>query len=240
MDIEIVRTVENNFSRTETVLLKSEIGSRCGRIIIERRNRLGMLVCRCECGETISLSPKKFATGKFHECTSCDKWRKKTPAHKFLGTAIYKNLIQRSKSARDRCNNQNNSSYSRYGERGIQYNFNSAEDYAMCVGVHAITYGLDMDVDRIDNDGHYEPSNIRLATRQDNIRNRSNTIKLNGTPLMAIIEEIGFNPDRDVYLRAKDLIRYNKHRLDDQQLLGDLEAHLIKSGFEKQQECTFT
>lgn len=33
-----------------------------------------------------------------------------------------------------------------------------------------------VELDRIDNNGHYEPGNLRLATRGEQVRNRRNTV----------------------------------------------------------------
>jgi len=61
----------------------------------------------------------------------------------------------------------------RYKERGIELRMTREE---------FIQWGLaqekdfrTLDVDRIDNDGHYELGNIRLATRSENLKNRSST-----------------------------------------------------------------
>lgn len=73
---------------------------------------------------------------------------------------------------RERCSNKNHDHYSRYGGRGIKvcdrwsnfYNF--YEDMGQKpTPKHSL--------DRIDNNGNYEPSNCRWATQKEQLRNSS-------------------------------------------------------------------
>lgn len=71
---------------------------------------------------------------------------------------------------RQRCNNPNNSHYADYGGRGIK----------LCKRWHKFSNFLKdmgerpegMSVDRINNDGNYEPSNCQWATRIQQARNK--------------------------------------------------------------------
>ena len=75
--------------------------------------------------------------------------------------------------ARARCNNPNNEAYHNYGGRGIQFKFFSPTDATKWVldniGARPDT---GYSIDRIDNDRHYEPGNLRWATRIEQARNK--------------------------------------------------------------------
>ena len=72
-----------------------------------------------------------------------------------------------------RCNNPNNDAYHHYGGRGIQFKFSSPTDATKWV---LDNIGMRPDasysIDRIDNDRHYEPGNLRWATRSEQARNK--------------------------------------------------------------------
>jgi hypothetical protein len=74
---------------------------------------------------------------------------------------------------RQRCSNPKAAGYADYGGRGItvcpewQASFVSFRDWANANGLRD-----DLEIDRIDTDGNYEPSNCRWVTRQQNCMNR--------------------------------------------------------------------
>lgn len=80
---------------------------------------------------------------------------------------------------RSRCNNPARDKYKDYGGRGIkvcdEWN-NSAE--AFCKWALNNGYKEGLQIDRIDNNGNYEPSNCRFVTPKQNSRNRRNTVTL--------------------------------------------------------------
>jgi hypothetical protein len=76
-----------------------------------------------------------------------------------------------------RCSSSKNPKYHRYGGRGIKLLFRDRlhfVQYVMKELPHESYVGIE--IDRKDNNGHYEPGNIRLATRGQNGRNKENTI----------------------------------------------------------------
>lgn len=83
-----------------------------------------------------------------------------------------------------RCNSPNDISYKNYGGRGIQNKFKSLDAFREYVinelGITSIDQIQGLQIDRINNDGHYEPGNIRFVTPKVNSNNRRDS-KITGT-----------------------------------------------------------
>lgn len=102
--------------------------------------------------------------------------------HGGKGTRIYRIWMK----MRRRCSDPSEDNYLRYGGRGITVcdewrdSFAAFRDWAIANG-----YADDLTIDRIDNDGNYEPSNCRWATRktQQNNTRRNHYITANGLTL---------------------------------------------------------
>jgi hypothetical protein len=73
-----------------------------------------------------------------------------------------------------RCENTSNKSYKNYGGRGIQFLFESTSDAAIWIEDN-LGACRELEIDRIDNDGHYEPGNLRWSTHSENNNNKRNT-----------------------------------------------------------------
>lgn len=77
-------------------------------------------------------------------------------------------------SMRERCNNPKAHNYHLYGGRGIRVceRWNSFENFIADMGLRPTdTHSIE----RVDNDGNYEPSNCKWATKLEQSRNRRNT-----------------------------------------------------------------
>lgn len=210
MDTEVVYRISNTLNKPETKAVLTEAGMRHGRLTVSGRNALGNVVLRCDCGETIRLSSNQVMSGKHYQCESCDRWDRKSPGHRLVGTSAYRSLVSRYHGAKDRCSNQDNVAYKSYGGRDIRCEFDGAEEYVHYLAPAVLTYGIGGQVDRIDNDGNYAIGNLRIVSAKDNGRNRRTTILIDGVPLGEICESAGFNPmdDLKMYARISERVRY--------------------------------
>jgi hypothetical protein len=115
--------------------------------------------------------------------------------HNGKGTRLYRIW----KVMKTRCYNKNFYKYPRYGGRGIivceewKTNFVAFRDWALRNG-----YADNLTIDRIDNNGNYEPLNCRWATNKVQSNNRSSCrlITYNGEThnITEWGEKLGINP----------------------------------------------
>jgi hypothetical protein len=68
-----------------------------------------------------------------------------------------------------RCYSHKDASWKNYGGRGITVEFASFEEFFAEVGPKP---SPSHSIDRIDNDGHYEPGNVKWSTRSEQMRNK--------------------------------------------------------------------
>jgi hypothetical protein len=76
-------------------------------------------------------------------------------------------------NAKQRCTNPHFHQWEDYGGRGIKFLFESFEQFFADLGVKPD--GLTLD--RINNDGHYEPGNVRWATYHEQATNKRTSRK---------------------------------------------------------------
>jgi hypothetical protein len=159
-------------------------GQHFGRLTVLERapHKSGGHVCwrvRCECGEERIVQGDSLRSGHTRSCGCLSaelaaarlranpRWHPTTHGHSH--TPEYSALA----SARYRCMNPSDSRFADYGGRGIEYRFPDDLGEATALLIDAIGPRPEgMTLDRRDNDGHYEPGNLRWATRSEQQRNQ--------------------------------------------------------------------
>jgi hypothetical protein len=97
-----------------------------------------------------------------------------------------------------RCTNPKNASYDRYGARGVSVtpDWENFVEFIKCVGLRPSNKHS---LERIDNDGNYEPGNVRWASQKEQANNRSTNRKLVAFGVSRNLSEwsevTGINPD---------------------------------------------
>ncbi len=133
--------------------------------------------CQCECGNISVVNGMYLKTGRTQSCGCIQKEiaaQLKTK-HNLHDTRLYKIWIDMKK----RCYNPNQTHFKDYGGRGIlvcgdwKDNFQAFYDWAMSNG-----YDDNLTIDRIDNNGIYEPSNCHWVDMKSQSRNTRRNVKI--------------------------------------------------------------
>lgn len=131
--------------------------------------------CECDCGGSKTIRSDALVNSWTKSCGCINNEKK----HNMTNPRIYDIWI----GIKSRCINENNQAYCKYGGRGITIceewlnDFMSFYNWSMENG-----YNDSLSIDRIDNDGNYEPDNCRWATSKEQCNNRSSNhlIEING------------------------------------------------------------
>lgn len=139
---------------------------------IEPPKRLRRAFCRCTCGSEKWVLLITIANGKSKSCgclhrEEMSKTFKKHGKWRSRAYHAWESIVQR-------CKNRNNKQFKNYGKRGIGVcdRWLSFENFYKDMGDPQ----KGMSIDRVNNNGDYEPSNCRWATNKEQNRNKRTNV----------------------------------------------------------------
>lgn len=150
-------------------------------------NYIGRYKCQCSCGSIIIVDASNLKTGHTKSCgclrletlTTHGHASKDTKSSEYI---TWQSMIQR-------CFNPNNDNYHHYGGRGIticEKWRNSFENFITDMGPKPSD---NHSIDRINNDGNYEPGNCRWATRIEQMNNTRHNVFITFNDISKQIED---------------------------------------------------
>lgn len=137
-----------------------------------RKDGAALWMCECLCGTKKPVDAYSLKSGKSKSCGCLHK-------HGFSNERLYRIW----KDMKRRCKNPNRKGYKNYGGRGIKVceewdkSYLSFREWALNNG-----YSDELTIERIDNNGNYEPNNCKWIPMEEQQRNTRNNamIEING------------------------------------------------------------
>ena len=127
-------------------------------------------VCKCDCGNRVELTDRVILGGKTKSCGCDHHWK----THGQSDTVEY----QTWRSMLKRCENPKYHNYRLYGGRGVKVceRWHQFENFFADMGPRPSDKHS---IDRINNDGNYEPGNCRWATWSEQRLNQRRQLRHN-------------------------------------------------------------
>lgn len=156
-------------------------GRRFGRLVVVRRVLLlrpTMWECVCDCGKTTKVRAGDLVRKDGRSIQSCGCGKPGNIKHGLLKQ--FPREHQAWTRMHDRCENPNVKQWDRYGGRGIRVadRWSGDKGFPNFLDDMGPRPSSRHSIDRIDNDGHYEPGNCRWATYSQQARNKRTSARL--------------------------------------------------------------
>jgi len=155
-------------------------GDRYGRLTVKcelaTRKKNRWVSCRCDCGNECEVNLYKLVTGHTSSCGCAhkDMLSARNYKHGGVGTSEYSVW----KNMNNRCYCRGATAYERYGGRGISVCERWRGSFANFLADMGPKPFPEATLERIDNNGNYEPGNVIWASAKVQNNNKRNIIRL--------------------------------------------------------------
>lgn len=165
------RTIDRIGQRYNQLVVIDKLPSRlCGAAYPSKQ---AWWQCRCDCGRMVAIRASNLVSGQTKSC-GC----RRAAAAIANGRARMTHGMSRSPEFNawhkmlDRCLNSRSRWFRHYGGRGIRVCDQWRDSFVAFLTDMGRRPDPKLSLDRIDNDGHYEPGNCRWATASEQVKNR--------------------------------------------------------------------
>ena len=164
-------------------LFKDLTGQRFGKLValeVVRHKNYNHWLYQCDCGNTCRKCPsdvmKSIKKGRTPSCGCYTKelYAQHSGTHRMSRHPLY--AIWR--SMKQRCTQPNHKAWHNYGGLGITVCQRWLDSFENFRDDMFPTYQRGLDLDRINNDGNYEPKNCRWVSRKQNTNNRRKSVRI--------------------------------------------------------------
>lgn len=146
-----------------------QLGERYHRLLVTKLipdSKNPKAECLCDCGKVVIAQRGSLKNGKTKSC-GCKKiedFVSMARTHGMSATPTYKTWV----GMLARCSNTRLKEYKNYGGRGIRVMWSNFEEFMDDMGIRPDGF----QIDRINNDGHYEKDNCKWVLPKENLENK--------------------------------------------------------------------
>jgi hypothetical protein len=158
---------------------------------ISKINGAYIWLCHCSCGIEVEVCSGSLKSGRTSSCGCLQKElaRELHTKHGFSHTPEYNAWI----NMKLRCTSPKCKYYKDYGGRGIQVCERWRESFENFLSDMGKKPSPELSIDRINNDGNYEPGNCRWATKIEQTNNRKRKLRIIPARIALIHKELLWN-----------------------------------------------